>query len=68
MSTASPATIRLSAMALALAAWGCSVEKSSTGPSAEAAPAVAALATYVVRDLGTLGGPSRWPGRSTPPG
>ena len=57
MSTASPATIRLGAMALALAAWGCSAEESSTGPSAEPAPAVAALATYVVRDLGTLGGP-----------
>ncbi len=56
MSTASPPTIRLGAMALALAAWGCSAE-SSSGPSAEPAPAVAALATYVVRDLGTLGGP-----------
>lgn len=57
MSTASPATIRLGAMALALAAWGCSAE-SSSGPSAEPAPAVTALATYVVRDLGTLGGTS----------
>jgi len=58
MPTASPAPIRLGAMALALAAWGCSAEESSTGPSAEPAPAVAALATYVVRDLGTLGGRS----------
>ncbi len=56
MSAASPATIRLGAMALALAAWGCSAEESSTGPSAESAPDVASLATYVIRDLGTLGG------------
>jgi hypothetical protein len=57
MSTAFPATIRLGAMALAFAAWGCSAEEASTGPSAEPAPAVASLATYLVRDLGTLGGP-----------
>jgi probable HAF family extracellular repeat protein len=41
---------------LVAAAWACSTDGSSTGPSAEPAGSTASVVTYVVRDLGTLGG------------
>jgi probable HAF family extracellular repeat protein len=44
------------AAALALALGACGSEESPTAPSAERAQSQAAVATYTVRDLGTLGG------------
>ena len=45
-----------SAAAMALALGACGSEESPTAPSAERALSQTAVATYTVRDLGTLGG------------
>jgi probable HAF family extracellular repeat protein len=54
----SPRLIPLGSLLLALGGWGCSPDEPTTGPSAEPAGATASAVTYVVRDLGTLGGRS----------
>ena len=41
---------------LLLSAWACSADEPSTGPSVEPVGTTAAAVTYVIRDLGTLGG------------
>jgi probable HAF family extracellular repeat protein len=57
MFSTSPTAVRLCSLALAIGAWGCATE-SPTAPAADPVPAAASLATYTVRDLGTLGGPN----------
>jgi probable HAF family extracellular repeat protein len=46
----------LGALILALGAWACTADEPSTGPTAEPAGTTASAVTYVIRDLGTLGG------------
>ena len=56
-----PGTARLrtlTSLLLTLGVWGCAPDESVTGPSAGTAGATATAATWVVRDLGTLGGPA----------
>jgi probable HAF family extracellular repeat protein len=56
MPNTSPRLIPLGSLLLALGGLGCSPDEPSTGPSAEPASTTASAVTYVVRDLGTLGG------------
>jgi probable HAF family extracellular repeat protein len=51
-----PRCIPLGSLLLALGAWGCGPDE-PTGPSAAPAATTASAVTWVVRDLGTLGGP-----------
>jgi len=55
MSRLTPATFRRCILIAVLGASGCTTE-SPTGPVAESAATTAAIASYTVRDLGTLGG------------
>lgn len=55
MPKATSRLIPLGSLLLMLGGWGCSDEP-STGPSAEPVGTTASAVTYVIRDLGTLGG------------
>jgi probable HAF family extracellular repeat protein len=52
----SPALLTCGAVLLAVGTWACAPEESPTEPSAEPVLVAASAATYVIRDLGTLGG------------
>lgn len=58
MSTFAPGRLSPRSLLLALTAAACGTEAPPTGPSAEPTGATASAVTWVVRDLGTLGGPS----------
>jgi probable HAF family extracellular repeat protein len=58
MPNALPRLIPLGSLLLTLGGWGCSADEPSTGPSAEPAGTAASAVTWIVRDLGTLGGRS----------
>ena len=55
MPTRTSRSLPLGSLLLALGAWACGQDE-PTGPSAQPAAATAAATTWVVRDLGTLGG------------
>jgi probable HAF family extracellular repeat protein len=57
MAISSSRLIRFGNLVLALGTWGCVSEESFTEPPSEPEVSVAAVATYRIRDLGTLGGP-----------
>jgi probable HAF family extracellular repeat protein len=50
--------VPLGSLILALGGWGCGQDEPATGPSAAPLDATASAVTYVVQDLGTLGGSS----------